>query len=193
MGRGQLIKEGAPGGLNLSVRSLGPGTSHWPLAPPLACTVAQPHLDSPSPGPQPSKATLQSDACLSNKLSCQPSRALRIGIWRSPNQPQMCRQPHTLPRAKKVVLGSARREASGTQLNRTEPSSLPRGEVPPSWVGSCLLKQHSSPLSRPPHHPRMLSSDLSEPVKVPDAVTLPHVSWELSTRFHFCYLYYLPS
>lgn len=66
----------------------------YPFHLPLPCTVAQPHLSSHSPGPEPSKATLQSDAPVSNKLPGQPSQALRTGIWQNRHQPQTCRQPH---------------------------------------------------------------------------------------------------
>lgn len=97
----------------------------------------------------------------------------------------MCRQPHAPPCARRVVLGSAQREASGTQPARTEPASLPRGKVLPFWAGSSLFKQHSSPLSQSPHPPWTLSSDLGEPMKVPDTVTLPHVQQGTFNRISF--------
>lgn len=80
---------------------------------PLPCTGAQPHLRSPSSGPKPSEATLQSDTSLSDKLPDQPSWALRIGICQSRNQPQTCRQPHRLLSGG-WCWGPAPREATGT-------------------------------------------------------------------------------
>lgn len=113
-----------------------------PFCLPLPCTVAQPHLGSPSPGPEPSKATLQSDACLSNKLPGQPCRALRFGIWQNRSQPQTCRQ-HTTPRQEGVA------GVSLTRSNHTEPSSLPRSKVSlPGWLQ--LVKAVQQPAVLPP-------------------------------------------
>ena len=73
------LRPGAPGGAgqDLLDSGLGTGLSHLP---PLPRPVAQPHLNSPSPGPEPRNATVQSNASLSSKLPDQPSWLLRTGI-----------------------------------------------------------------------------------------------------------------
>ena len=88
-----LLEELRPGeaGQDLLDAGLGTGLSRFP---PLPRPAAQPHLSTPSPGPEPRNATVQSNASLSSKLPDQPSWLLRTGIWHNRNQPQICRQPH---------------------------------------------------------------------------------------------------
>lgn len=88
-----LLEELRPGeaGQDLLDSGLGTGLSRLP---PLPRPVAQPHLSTPSPGPEPRNATVQSNASLSSKLPDQPSWLLRTRIWHKRSQPQICRQPH---------------------------------------------------------------------------------------------------
>lgn len=74
-----LLEELRPGGAGQDLLDSGLGTGLSRL-PPLPRPVAQPHLNSPIPGPEPRNTTVRSNASLSSKLPDQPSWLLRTGI-----------------------------------------------------------------------------------------------------------------